>query len=51
MLYNDGNDDDALTDTDIKNGDGSDDNDDNETNFVNIVDNEVETNKNSSDTH
>ena len=40
-----------LTDTDIEDGDSDDDDEDNKTNFVNIIDNEVETNINSSDTN
>ena len=51
MLDNDDDDDSALTDTDIEDGDSDDDDEDTETNFVNIVDNEVGTNINSSDTN
>ena len=51
MLDNDDDDDGALTDTDIEDGDSDDDDEDTETNFVNIVDNEVGTNINSSDTN
>ena len=52
MLDNDDDDDDgALTDTDIEHGDSDDDNKGTETNFVSIVDNEVGTNINSSDTN
>ena len=51
MLDNDDDDDGALTDTDIEDGDSDDDDKDTETNFVNIVDNEVGTNINSSDTN
>ena len=49
MLDND--DDGALTDADIEDRDSDDDDEDTETNFVNIVDNEVGTNINSSDTN
>ena len=51
MLDNDDEHDGALTDTDIEDGDSDYDNEDSETNFVNIVDNEVGTNMNSSDTN
>ena len=51
MLDNDDDDDGTLTDTDIEDGDSDDDDEDTETNFVNIVDNEVGTNINSSDTN
>ena len=51
MLDNDDDDDGALTDTDIEEGDIDDDHEDTETNFVNIADNEVGTNINSSDTN
>ena len=54
MLDNDNDDDSALTDTYIEDGDSDDDDDDDEdteTNFVNIVDNELGTNINSSDTN
>ena len=51
MLENDDDDDGALTNTDIEDGDSDDDNEDTETNFVNNVDNEVGTNLNSSDTN
>ena len=52
MLDNDDDDDGALADTNIEDGDSDDDDDeDTETNFVNIVDNEVGTNINSSDTY
>ena len=47
MLDND----DALTDTDIEDGDSNDDDEDTETNFEDIVDNEVGANINSSDTN
>ena len=51
ILDNDDDDYGALTHTDIDNGDSDDDDEDTETNFVNIVDNEVGTNINSSDTN
>ena len=51
MLDNDDDDDGALTDTDIKDGHSDDDDKATETNFGNIVDNEVGTNINSSDTN
>ena len=51
MLDNDDDDDGALTDTDIEDGDSDGDDEDTETIFVNIVDNQVGTNINSSDTN
>ena len=51
MLDNDDDDDGALTDTDIEDGNSDDDDEDTETKFVNIVNNEVRTNINSSDTN
>ena len=50
MLDND-DDDGALMNTDIEDRDRDDDDEDTETNFVNIVDNEVGTKINSSDTN
>ena len=51
MLDNDDDNDGTLTDTYIEDGDNDDDDEVTETNFVNIVDNEVGTNINSSDTN
>ena len=51
MLDNDDDNDGALTDTYIEDGDNDDHDEDTETNFVNIVDNKVGTNTNSSDTN
>ena len=51
ILDNDDDNDGALTDTDIEDGYSDDDDEDTEINFVNIVDNEVGTNINSSDTN
>ena len=50
MLDNDDDNDGALMDTDIEEGDSKDD-EDTGTNFVNIADNEVASNINSSDTN
>ena len=51
MLDNDDDNDGTLTDTDTEDGDSDDGDEDTKTNFVNIVDNEVGTKINSSDTN